>query len=94
MSDIRFLMRHLEKAANEIGRTCNSLTLQEEASILFEEIKDSVYQYDKESERSEQYKWATWVRKLRRRRSRNERRTRNTRTNGDKDENENEFASV
>jgi len=67
LSDIRYLMRHLENAANEIGKTCNRLSSQREATELFEEIKDSLYQHDeKESERAEQYKWATWVRKIRR----------------------------
>jgi len=67
LSDIRYLMRHLENAANEIGKTCNRLLPQREATELLEEIKDSVYQHDeKESERAKQYKWTTWVRKIRR----------------------------
>jgi len=101
LSDIRFLMRHLENAANEIGKTCNRLSLQREATALFEEIKDSVYQHgDKESERAEQFKWATWAQKIRTARRQNQRRRRDTsiRTNGsgdeEVDEEDKEFMSV
>jgi len=75
LSDIRFLMRHLENAANEIGKTCNKLSSQRKATELFEEIKHSVYQHDeKDNDRQEQYKWATWIRKIRRsRRARRQR---------------------
>ena len=91
LSDIRFLMRYLERAANEKGRTCNRLASQEEATRLFEEIKDSVYKYDKESERAEQYKWATWVRKIRRARRQNGTRAN---VNGEEDIGEDEIARV
>jgi len=59
---------------------------------MSEEIKDSVYQHDdKESERVEQFKWATWIRKIGRTRRQNQRRRRRrdtsiTRTNGSGDE--------
>ena len=91
LSDIRFLMRYLERAANEKGRTCNRLASQEEATRLFEEIKDSVYKYDKESERAEQYKWAIWVRKIRRARRQNGTRAN---VNGEEDIGEDEIARV
>ena len=59
----------LEKEAKRQGLTTIGTSGQQEASEMFEKIKEGVYKYDTKSKRKETFKWNTWVCKCRRARA-------------------------
>ena len=61
---MKYLMKVLEREAMVKGLELN-ITTQEEASVLFENVKEAIYKYDTKSKRKETLKWATWVKKVR-----------------------------
>ena len=64
LNDMKYLMKVLEREAMVKGLELN-ITTQEEASVLFENVKEAIYKYDTKSKRKETLKWATWVKKVR-----------------------------
>ena len=64
LTDMRLLMKVLEAEAMRQGLSM-PISTQQEASELFERIKDAIYKYDTKSKRKETLKWATWVKKVR-----------------------------
>lgn len=65
LSDLRFLMGVLEFEARQQNKTTVGLKTQEEASVIFEEIKEGVYKYETKNKRKETLKWSTWSSKCR-----------------------------
>ena len=69
LSDLRYVMGVLEQEANRQGSMTIGISGQQEASEMFEKIKEVVYKYDTKSKRKETLKWNTWVSKCRRARA-------------------------
>ena len=65
LSELRYLMSVIDQECVRQGIDTYEIKSQQDASEVFEKVKQCIYQYETRSSRKEQFKWQTWVKKLR-----------------------------